>query len=178
MITEVRKYKTTDGDPDLQTRFRSNPRVLRRELRMSSTELAATSTTRENAGELKPHAASKLILRVIQNLVKLGQLQQSLARRALSQVQPKRRIGHEEFDSPFSLKSVRDGSDVRCGIWPWQKLEETITHLAGLAWSPVGRTATRTGSARPTRLPAGSGLPSGTVFQVQVTIYPRKSRNI
>jgi hypothetical protein len=41
---------------------------------MSSTELAATSTTRENAGELKPHAASKLILRVIQNLVKLGQL--------------------------------------------------------------------------------------------------------
>jgi hypothetical protein len=74
MITEVRKYKTTDGDPDLQTRFRSNPRVLRRELRMSSTELAATSTTRENAGELKPHAASKLILRVIQNLVKLGQL--------------------------------------------------------------------------------------------------------
>jgi len=108
----------------------------------------------------------------------LTQLQQSLARRALSQVQPKRRIGHEEFDSPFSLKSVRDGSDVRCGIWPWQKLEETITHLAGLAWSPVGRTATRTGSARPTRLPAGSGLPSGTVFQVQVTIYPRKSRNI
>ena len=25
---------------------------------------------------------------------------------------------------------------------------------------------------------AGSGLPSGMVFQVQVTIYPRKSRNI
>ena len=78
MITEVRKYKTTDGDPDLQTRFRSNPRVLRRELRMSSTELAATSTTRENTGELTPHLASQLILRVFQNLVKLGQLQQSL----------------------------------------------------------------------------------------------------
>ena len=35
--------------------------------------------------------------------------------------------------------------------------------MAGLVWSPVGRTATRMGSAQPTRLPAGSGLPSGTV---------------
>ena len=86
------------------------------DVRMSSTELAATSTTRENACELTPHAASQLILRVFQNLVKLGQLQQSLAGHALSQVQPKMEIGHEEFDSPFSLKSVRDGSDVRCGI--------------------------------------------------------------
>ena len=66
---------------------------------------------------------------------------------------------------------------VSCGIWQWQELDDTITHLAGLVWSPVGRTATKMGSAQPTRLPAGSGLRSGMVFQVRVTIYPRKSRN-
>lgn len=84
--------------------------------RASSTELAAMCSTHENTGELAPHLASQLILRVFQNLVMLGLLQQSLAGHALSQVQPKREIGHEECDSPFSLKSVRDGSGVRCGI--------------------------------------------------------------
>src|ERR1039458_84592 len=63
----------------------------------------------------------------------------------------------------FPNSDHRDGSGVRCGIWQWQELEEIITPSAGLVWSPVGRTATRMGSAQPTRLPAGSGLPSGTV---------------
>ena len=63
----------------------------------------------------------------------------------------------------FPNSDHRYGSGDRCGIWQWRKLEEIITHLAGLVWSPVGRTATRMGSAQPTRLPAGSGLPSGKV---------------
>jgi hypothetical protein len=48
----------------------------------------------------------------------------------------------------------RYGSGVRCGIWQWQELEEIITPSAGLVWSPGGLTATRMGSAQPTRLPA------------------------
>ena len=52
----------------------------------------------------------------------------------------------------------REGIGLSFGTRRWQELEEIITHLAGLAWSRVGRTATRMESAQPTRLLAESGL--------------------
>src|ERR1700738_5276020 len=59
-----------------------------------------------------------------------------------------------------------EGSGLSFGTRRRQELEEIITHLAGLAWSRVGRTATRMGSARPTRLPVGSGTDRGLLRSV------------
>src|ERR1700687_107262 len=70
----------------------------------------------------------------------------------------------------------RVGIGLTFGTRRWQELEEIITHLAGLAWSRVGRTATRMESAQPTRLLAESGLPSGTGLSPRSTTRPSIDR--
>jgi len=74
-------------------------------------------------------------------------------------------VGIDRVDlEEFSRMPERGGNNTSKHVYtPWKKISycraqpRPLQHFAALA---------------------GSGLPSGMVFQVQVTIYPRKSRNI